>query len=288
MQFGIGDRAKKSDVSDIKSLIESQRGEHTWSGNIYYVDPVNGTTFAGGGIGTKLNPLLGTQDCHDNLVTDSNHDIVILIPGSTLGATILDEAVTLSKRYTFYRGPGRDFLWTTTAVGNTISITGDGIELSGFQLSTHTNGSGKGIDISGSDFTAIRNVWVNYTRGSGIDVSNSTSCIIEECTINGAGQGGSGHGITIAPAGGDSNHIRIRNLHIANISGDGIRLNGASVDHSVIENNAIHDVTGIGINILASVVDTFVTGNVLGNNGTDISDLGTNSTIVNNEQWSIV
>lgn len=277
----------KVSLNDIQLLIESQRGAHTGTGNIYYVDPINGASYASGARGKHYDPLLSVQDCHDNLVVDSNHDIVMLLPGAS-GTTVMTENVTLSKRYTFYRGPGRDFLWTRSGAGNTITITGDGIELSGFQLSTAVTGSGDGINVSGADFLAVRKVWINYTRGSGIDISNCTSVIIDRIVIDGAGQGGSGHGISITPAGGDSNHAVIKNCHIASVPGDGIRLNGASVNHSLISNNTIHDCTGTGINILADVADSFVNNNILGNNGTDISDVGTDCVFVNNEQWSTV
>jgi len=266
-------------------LIEYQRGAHTGTGNIFYVDPINGDSYAGGSDGSKVKPLLSVQDCHDNLVTDSNHDIVILVPGAA-GATTLTENVTLSKRYTFYRGPGRDFLWTRSGAGHTIEVTGDGNELSGFQLSTDTIGVGDGVNVNGCDFLAIRNIWVNQTQGSGIDISNSTSVLIDCITMDGAGVSGAGHGISITPAGGGSDFATITNSSISSIAGDGIRLNGASVNNSHINNNMIHDCTGYGINIVTGVVNTFANNNSFGNNTLgDIGDSGTNSVVINNEQW---
>jgi len=282
-----GGSITENDIEDIKSLIESQRGGHTWSGNIFYVDPINGTSFGSGATGKKDNPLLSVQDCHDNLVTDSNHDVIMLLSGNPSGSTTMDEAVTLSKRYVFIRGPGRDFLWTTTSVGDTISVTADGIELSGFQISTYTIGVGAGIDIAGSDFTQVKNVWVNYTRGDAISISNSSNTIINSCTLQESGVSGAGHGIAIDPAGGGSSHTLIRNNHISDIQGDAIRLIGGTVEHTIIESNEIHDSTGYGINIGIGVTDSFITGNVLGNNASgDIVDAGTDTIEINNEQWA--
>jgi len=282
-----GGSITENDIEDIKSLIESQRGGHTWSGNIFYVDPINGTSFGSGATGKKDNPLLSVQDCHDNLVTDSNHDVIMLLSGNPSGSTTMDEAVTLSKRYVFIRGPGRDFLWTTTSVGDTISVTADGIELSGFQISTYTLGVGAGIDIAGSDFTQVKNVWVNYTRGDAISISNSSNTIINSCTLQESGVSGAGHGIAIDPAGGGSSHTLIRNNHISDIQGDAIRLIGGTVEHTIIESNEIHDSTGYGINIGIGVTDSFITGNVLGNNASgDIVDAGTDTIEINNDQWA--
>lgn len=276
-----------ADVEDIIPIIESQRGAHTGGGQILYVDPVSGASYASGARGGRSDPFASVQDCHDNMVIDSNHDIVILVPGDPDGATTLTEDVTLSKRYTFFRGPGRDFLWTRSGAGDTISITGDGIELSGFQLSTDTLGAGHGVDISASDFAAIRKVWINYTRGDAINVSNSESIIIEDNVLDTSGAGGSGHGITINPAGGDSSHVVIRRNHIASIVGNGIRVLGGTVDHSQIYDNQIHDCTGWGISIGVGVTNSLVARNLIGDCGSgDIEDLGTDTVLLNNEQWA--
>ncbi len=45
-------------------LIESQRGMWTWSGNYFYVDPINGDTHANGNRGGRLDPYADVQDCH--------------------------------------------------------------------------------------------------------------------------------------------------------------------------------------------------------------------------------
>lgn len=268
------------------ALTESERAEHTWQGNLFYVDPINGASHASGARGGRNDPYDSVQDCHDNAVVDSNHDVIILISGSTVGPTTLTEAVTLTKRYLFIRGPGRDFLWTRTGAGDTIEVMADGIELSGFQLATATIGNGAGIDIIGVDFTKIRKVWINQTRGHGIEASDSSNIFIEDCTLDGTGTGGAGHGININPAGGVSNNCIIRNTHIVNVEGHGIWFQGGSVQKNIIENNRIHDCTGWGILIGTDVLNTFIHSNTLGNNASgSISDNGTDTIKLNNEQW---
>ena len=268
------------------AFIESQRGGHTWSGNFFYVDPVNGASHASGNRGGRNDPYNSVQDCHDNAITDNNHDIIFLIPGSPAGITVLTEAVVLTKRYLFIRGSGRDFLWTRSGAGDTIICQGDGLELSGFQLETDTIGSGDGIDIQGADFIRVYRVWINGTRGHGIETSDSSNIFIEACTLDGTGIGGSGHGININPAGGVSNNCIIRNNHIVNVEGNGIWFQGGSVQQNVIENNRIHDCTGYGINIGVDVLNTVIHENTLGNNSNgNINDNGTDTVLLNNEQW---
>ncbi len=191
------------------ALVESQRDGHTWQGNIFYVDPFDGDTHASGNRGSRFDPYGSVQDCHDNAIIDSNHDVIILVSGDA-GPTTLTENAVLSKRYLFIRGPGRDFLWTRSGAGDTVQIIADGIELSGFQLATAAIGSGDGVQITGADFVKLRDIYINGTRGHGIHISNSTYAIIANCSLDGTGQGGAGHGINIDPSGGASNHCVIR------------------------------------------------------------------------------
>jgi hypothetical protein len=263
-------------------LIESQRGGHTWQGvEVFYVDPVNGAAAASG---TREDPLDTVTEAL-SLVTDSAHSIIFLISGAVAGPTTLVEDVTINKRYTFLRGPGRDFIWTRAGAGDTIAVTAEGVELAGFQLETDAVGAGAGVRVNGADFCRCKHLWINETRGSGIEISNSDHAIVELCNVINAGQGGSGHGIQVTPAGGQSLNVRIRQNHISAVPGNGINLNGANVDGAIIRENVIHRCTGWGIN-LADTDDAFITLNVLGlNTAGPINDGGTNTIQINNEQW---
>lgn len=283
----VGPYATSAQADRNAALIERARGHHTWSGNLFYVDPVNGDTIANGADGSKAKPLSTVQECHDALVTDNNHDVIILIPGSAGGETTMTEDVVISKRYVFIHGPGRDFVWTRSGAGHTISVTGDGAELSGFQLKTDTVGAGSGISTSGVDFVYIHNLYINGTQGDGITISNSPNAVIEDNVLNMTGVSGAGHGIQVDPAGGGSNHPSIRRNHIAHVFGNGIWIKGASVEHPNVVDSEIHDCSGWGIKVEAGVTDTFLAGNILGNNASgDISDEGTDTVRVNNEQWA--
>jgi hypothetical protein len=267
-------------------LIESQNTSHTWQGDTYWVDPDRGGTLGGGATGVRDNPLNTVTEAL-TLVTDSNHDMIQLVSGVTPGPTTLTEDVVINKRYVFIRGPGRDFIWTRSGPGHTIEVTAEGVQLSKFQVeTTAVTGAGAGIRVNGAPFCKIDNVWVNQTRGSGIEISNSDNSFIENCTVDGAGVGGSGHGIEVTPAGGSSKSVKIFCCHVVDVPGDGIRLFGDNVDSTIIEDCKIHQCTGWGIS-LSETEDVIISRNVIGENGAgDISrSLDLRTIQENNEQW---
>lgn len=271
------------------ALIESQRGFHTVQGKVFYVDPVNGDTHAVGNRGGKLDPYSLVQDCHDNAVTDSEHDCIILVSGAAAGVTTLTEDVTISKRYLMIRGPGRDFIWTRSGAGDTISITADGVELSGFQLETAGTGSGNGIQVTDADFHRIHHVWVNDTRGDGINLLRAENCQIHDNHFFQTGQSGSGQGIHVVGTAGSSNNNRIEDNHFVDVSGDAVKIEDGSTLKTCVCRNDIEGSTGWGINIGASSTDAFVADNRLGNNASgDITDSGTTTVLYNNGDYDAI
>jgi hypothetical protein len=82
-------------------LTESQRGAHTWQGNWFYVDPVNGNTHASGNRGGRNDPYASIQDCHDNAVTDSNHDVTRTALQRTVQTVPLETYTRLSINDTY-------------------------------------------------------------------------------------------------------------------------------------------------------------------------------------------
>lgn len=286
--------ASKADVSALATsvqtdrnadLIESQRGHHSYYGNYYYVDPVNGDTHANGKRGGRADPYLTIQDCHDNAVTDSNHDVIFLVAGAAAGVTTHTVAATttISKRYTLLRGSGRDFIITRTGAGDTIAITGDGVEISGVQIGTAATGSGDGVDITDADFVAIHDCWFLDTQGDGIHILRGSNCQLRDNHFEGTGVGGSGQGIHISGTAGSSNDNVIYDSHFADTGGDAIKLENGTTEDTTIRNNEIHDATGWGINIGGSSTNALVHDNFMGNNSSgNITDAGATSVIKNN------
>ena len=279
-----------------RAVTESQRGAHTHQpiGNIYFVDPTNGDTHASGNRGGITDPYATIQDCHDNAVTDSNHDLILLLSGAAAGPTTHTSTgtTTISKRYTFIRGPGRDFICVPSTNVDTFTITADGIELSGMQINTTGVGSGNGVTGTSADFVAIRDVWFNNTQGDAIELTDCDNFVIEGCSLQATGQSGSGHGIQIvAGAAETSSYGTIKHNYIEDIAGDGIQIDttgGGSVLATTISQNKIQGCTDDGIDIVdAGCVDTFISDNRFGNNaGSNIEDAGTTTVEVNNVAWA--
>jgi hypothetical protein len=279
-----GARFHTEDLKFIADIIESQRGAHTWQGNVWYVDPVNGNDTTGNG--SRSEPYATVTKAHTS-ATDNNHDVIFLVAGNTGGQTTLTEQVTISKNYLFIRGPGRDFYWDYNANGDVITVTGVGVELSGFVVQTHTAGSGDAINISG-DFCRVHNVWVEYARQYGIYIENADWCQIHDNTIFNTGKDAASAGIYVFQSGvGTALHNKIFDNAIEDNTGAAIEVAGGTED-VVIKHNNIHGSSTWGVLIGAGAVTTGVYANVFSDNTSgDLSDSGTDTYTQNNEQWAI-
>ena len=284
-------------ATDIKldrnaDLVESQRGEHTWQGNWFYVDFENGNDTTGDG--TKALPYKTPQNAMIDLVTAWNHDVIFLVAGDPNSLTTITDsaAVVCNKAYVSIRGPGRDLLVKRTAVGNTFEISVDGVELSGFRIETHTSGAGNAVDVSGADFAKVKKCWFTAARADAICMNDAEHCIIDDNVITNSGVGGASAGIRISAANGDSDFNEITNNVIIETTGDGILVTdaggGNSVDHTIIHGNRVIHNTGTGINISgANVSETIAHGNISRFNTTaDFTNTGTDTITENNEQWA--
>lgn len=274
------------DILITQDIAELNREHHTYSGNVWYIDPVNGNDSTGNG--TKLLPYQTVTKAHTE-ATDNNHDLIILVPGAAVGQTVLDEKVTITKNYLFIRGPGKDFKWYATTTGDIITVSGKGVELSGFQLETHTTGTGHGINCTG-DFLLVKDIYSEYTRGDAVKITNANDCIIQDNIFKNVGQSGAGNGITIDVTGGSSaSYTKIIGNDLHNTQGDGIKITVTSGDvkHTFIHNNVIHESTGYGINVGAGATFSSICHNSFeGNTSGNINDLGSNTSLLNNEQYA--
>ncbi len=264
-------------------LIESQRGSHTWQGNVYYVAPDNGNDSTGDG--SRALPYATIQAAHDDLVTDSNHDVIMLVADAAAGATTHTVAAktTISKRYCFIRGAGRDFIITRSGNGDTMEITADGVELSGFQITRPVGGTGNAVQITDADFTRIHNLWFNATRADALNILRGENCQIHDNTFTASGQAAASAGIHIDGTSGSSGNNVICNNIFRDTVGDGIKIENGTTDNTTIKGNIIEDSTLYGINIGASSANTMVLDNRLGENASgNITDGGTDTTQYNN------
>ena len=274
-----------NDVDRNAFLIESQRGFHTGQSEAFWVDPFNGDTHANGNRGGLDDPYATLQDCIDNAVSSNRHDVVFMVAGNPSGPTVhsISGTTTIDKNYVFIRGPGRDFIFTRTGAGDTIAITGNGIEISGMQIGGAATGAGDGIDISDADFHRIHQCWFLDIQGDGIHILRGENTQIHDNHFKGTGVGGSGQGIHIVGTAGASSDNVIHNNHFADTGGDSIFIEQGTTNDTEIHHNTVHNSGGWGINIGGSSTDAQVYSNLLGNNTSgDIQDNGTDSIIQNN------
>jgi len=274
-------------IQDIIALVESFRGHHTHQGEVYYWDPINGND---GNDGLTKETARLTFASTYTLVTAYNHDTIIAVAGDT-SLTTTDEMITMNKEYSFLRGPGRDFGIIATTGGDVVTLTGEGIEFSGFRVETHTTGTGSGIVASG-DFILLKDFWVEYSRSHAVELNGCQFTTVEDFLIQNAGQT-SGHGILVDGSSGTTAYNKIHDGIIRLCGNDGIHVKGANSANNYISGrksglNISHN-TGWGIYSEAGTNDTHLSGPILfvvENTGGQISLNGTGDIERNVEQWA--
>ena len=283
-------------IQGLFTLIESQRGSHTGVHDMFFFDPIGGLDTNSGLFyhdAKKTYNFEGPNGIH-SLLNANEHQIVFLLPNASGGPTTISEYIEVDKAYTFLRGPGRD--WLIEADHNescAVKSSAEGVEFSGFRVKTKDTGSQDGV-CAGGDFTKIRKVHVDFSRGSGMVIDNASSCIFEEILVQDAAAGGSGHALHIL---GDRS-LTTRNIiysgRIIENNGDGIRVDGANCRHNFINGSnpdglVVHANSGWGINEVNDADHTIVIGPRihLGHNTLGRHNLtGANSIIENEGQWA--
>ncbi len=271
----------------VQSLVESQRGSHTHQpmGSVFFVSPndASADTYGNGNRGGVSDPFLTIQDCIDNAVTDSNHDVVIVNADASGGATTYNETITCDKRYMFLRGPGRDCILTRTGDGDTITISADGVEISGFQINTASGASsGNAVSIVSADFAKIHHCWFSDSANDAIEITVGSNYVIKDNTIT-----GSAVGIQVNSGAGSALRGLITNNAIFSITGHGIQLAGSDASFAEVHNNRIWNISNDGVFINSSCTDTIVSNNAIGNcTNENIDDDGTDTVLLNNETYS--
>ena len=279
-------------IQVVIAVIESQRGGHTHqpsTGSIFFIAPNTGASHGSGARGGISDPYASVQDAHDNAGSDHGHDLYILVADADGTVTTMSEDVLITDGYALIRAPGRDFVWQPTA-NNTVAIscTGDGLELSGFQIDDF-NGTGSqvGIQITDADFALMHHLWLNATRGDGVNITRGTNCIIQDSHFIGTGVSGSGQGVHIVGTAGTSDDNVICDCHFADTGGDAIIIENGTTNDTEIHHNTIHNAGGWAINVGASSNTAQVHHNVMGNNTSgDITDTGTDTIKSNNVPYA--
>lgn len=249
-------------LTNIQNIIESLRDDHTAYGNIFYWDPVDGLDSNDG-----TSPIRGIktlQHAIDNLVIDSNHDMIIALPTGS-GSTFARESAIINKRYVFIRGPGRDFVMEPNGEPNaaTIAITAEGVEISGMQVNGFSGGTAQfPIHVDGADFTLLRNVWSSSSTDDGIRINDSAFCKFDRVQVLGATVDGI-HVFT------NTTKLKITDSSISSSGAEGINISGTGVAHiNIAEGTTIFDNTNFGIKIAVGIDHTMISNNIINDNNT--------------------
>lgn len=275
-------------LKTIIAVIESQRGKHTHqpgTGAILFIDDVNGDTHANGNRGGVSDPYTTYADAETSAGTDFGHDLYIFVAGTTGGVSTHTEEITVNNGYSLLRGPGRGQILTSSGAVKTINVVSgsDGVELSGFQITSDVSSGQDALEVTDSDFHRVHNCWFLDTRGDGIHLNRSTNCQIHNNHFEGTGTLGSAQGVHILGTGGDSSDNAIFNNHFANTGGTAILVQNGTINDTDIHDNTIHNAGGWAIDIGSDSNDAQVYRNTLGNNSSgNINDGGTTSIIQNN------
>lgn len=238
-----------SENTNIKYLLASMGTQKT-IGNIYYWDPHSGSDS-----NTGLAPTTAVQTFAKaiTLVASGNHDIIFCLSSDPTGVTTVTETINININTLKLKGPGHVFQFapiTTTA--DTITISGNDVEISGFYVSTAATGTKNAITVTG-DNALIKDCWISGVQGSGINVTSSTLTIIETSAVENCGNA-SGNGITI---GADTIQTLVSKCIISD-SPNGVSISGANIADNILENNLIYNHTGYGISIAAGPLRTHV------------------------------
>lgn len=231
-------------------MVENLSGTHKSVGNVYYWDPTNGSD---SNAGTTPATAVATFSAAEALCTAGGHDIVFALADNGSSVTTYTTPISITKDTVKLRGPGYQFQLVPSSSGtDTVSITGNSVEISGFYISTASGGTDDGISIASSvNNTSIKDCWIENATSNGIILNGTSRTKITTCAIEGSGAAG----ISIANS---TTLAKITQSIITGSTGDGVELAGSSSTDNIFEDNLIYNNGAYGIDIGTGVVRTGV------------------------------
>src|SRR3990167_870300 len=145
--FRLGHKLTPAEIAGMVGL--------AYVGNIYYIDPTNGSDTANGG--KKQNDAFKTATQAHATMTTFNHDVAVLVSGGTAG-TAETANLAWSKSYCHLVGnaapveisPRARVVTTTDAIDPCITISGNGNIFQGVQLATYQDSNDVLVSLTGS------------------------------------------------------------------------------------------------------------------------------------------
>jgi hypothetical protein len=164
----------------------------------------------------------------------------------------------------------------TATTDDTITISGNDVEISGLFISTATSGTKNAVTVTG-DNCLIKDCWLSNVRGHGLNLSSTAKTEVDTAVIEHCGGSGTGNGINL---GQDATETQVSKCIIFD-NVNGLAFSGTGITDNVVENCLIYQNSAYGVNIGSGVLRTTLRGgNTLTNNTSGNSlDNGTDTYI---------
>ena len=258
----------------ILDRIEFTRGHHTVTGSTFYVDGVGGNDTTGNG---RRSAPWKTISKALTAVTSNMHDEIVLLPNSGGGPTTITEtaAISVTKNYVQIRGPGRDVVVTRSNNGDIFDVQANGVELSGFRISTFGGATSNAVVVSGGkDFARLHRLWIENAHQDAIYFNVANRCEVTGCVIIAPGR----DGVRVSSGAGSGTYNLVLDNVIRDCVGSAVNLQGSDASDCRVQRNVLRD-NAVGVTVSSGVTDTVITDNRFVNNGTNVSDSGTRTLI---------
>lgn len=271
-----------SENTNLKYMLASMGTKQRTIGSVFYWDPYSGSDSNSG-----LTPTAAVQTFAkaQTLVTTGAHDVVFCLSSNPTGITTITETIAITKHTLKLRGPGYVFQFrppigttdSTIAIGTAL-IEADNVEISGFYVTTATDGAATAINVVNGNNALIQDSWIENARGHGVALTGSNLSVISACAIDACGGSGAGNGINIS---NDTQAATISNCIISD-SKNGIVLSGTGIIDNVVDNCLIYKNTGYGIHIDTGINRTIVRGGntIVNNAGGNTEYVGSTDTYI--------
>jgi hypothetical protein len=235
-----------TETTNIQYLLATMNQKQKAIGSIFYWDPHSGLDS-----NTGLTPTSAVKTfakAHD-LTDPGAHDIIFALSSNPSGTTTVTEKINITNSTVKLRGPGHVLQLVPETAGDTVTISADNVEVSGFYVSTEGTSTNNAITISGNS-VLVKECWIEDAAADGIKLTNSNLTVISDMVIDVCG----GNGINI---GNTTSQTEIAKCIISN-SPNGVEISGTNIADNIFENNLIYNHTGYGINIAAGPLRTHV------------------------------
>ena len=261
--------ATATETTNIQYLLATMNKEQKGIGSIFYWDP-----FSGIDSNTGLTPASAVKTfakAHD-LTSVGTHDIIFALSTNPTGTTTVTEKINITNSTLKLRGPGHVLQLIPESAGNTITISADNVEVSGFYVGTEGTVTNNAITINGNN-VLVKECWIENAAANGVNLASSKLVVISDMVIDICG----GNGINL---GNSATQTEIAKCIISQTV-NGIKVTGTGVADNLIENSLIYNNSGYGVDIGTGVLRTTLrSGNTFNKNTSGSThDLGTNTYI---------